>query len=83
MGGGVDQQGIAIGLCFRDGVGTDRSPCTDTVLDDDGLSDLLGNLIEDAARDDVGGAARTERNDRLDGLLGGPLLANGDGRHEE
>src|SRR5262249_18015797 len=49
-----------------DGVCADRAARPAAVLDHRGLSHGLGHALRDEARDDVGGAARRERNDDAD-----------------
>ena len=46
------------------------------VVDDDGLPNLGGNMVEHGARDEVGGAAGRVRNDHAHWLCG-PALTEG------
>ena len=81
MRGGVGKQRVAVGLGFRDGVGTGRRTGARPVLDDDGLPKLDRELLEDNARNDVRRRARTERHDHVQGS-GWPVLGTGRGGHQ-
>ena len=75
MRGRIDQNGVAVRLRLGDQAGADGLRGAGPVLDDDGLPDLLRHLIEYHPRQDVGGAARGQRDDHTHDLLARPLLS--------
>jgi len=63
----VHQDGVAVGSRLGDRVRADRAARPAAVLDHRGLAQGLGHALRDQARDDVGRAARGERNDDAHG----------------
>src|SRR5205807_6762625 len=61
---------VAVGRGFRDQVEAEHAARPRPVLHYDLLAEPLGQLRTDQPRHDVGGVARRERNDDLDGLDG-------------
>jgi hypothetical protein len=60
---GAHQQRIAVGRTFRDQLGTDVATGARSVVDDERLPERFRQLLRDRARQDVGRAARRERDD--------------------
>lgn len=63
------QNGVAIGVGFRDEFATNAAPRAATVLDDDDLPQYPAETVGDDARHTVGRAARRKRHHHLDGLF--------------
>ena len=63
VGGGVDEDGGAIGIRLGDGTGRSGSSRARTVFDDDAPSELRRDLLEHEPRHDVGDGAGRERHD--------------------
>ena len=85
VGGGVDQDRVAVGVRLGDHGGADRAAGAAAVLHHDRLTQLARERIEHDASDDVEGTAGRERNHRPDGL-GRPILRpceSGQRRHRE
>ncbi len=66
MRGGVDQDGVAVGLGLRDQGGADGAARSSAVLDHDGLAELGRERIEHDAPDDIERAAGRERDHGAD-----------------
>jgi len=86
----VQQQGVAVGVGSGDASGCDGTAGAALVVDDDRLPDCVRELRTDGACDEVGGAARRDRHDQLNGPVGIGLLGgrgigscNHDGRGHE
>jgi hypothetical protein len=79
------QQRVTVGRLLEDFGGTDRRAGASLVLDDERLAELDGELLRDDAPDDVRGAARTERHDDANRLVGpvGRGLAGGKRRQSQ
>ena len=58
---GREQDGVAVGLRLGDEVGADASIAAGPVVDDDRLPQALMHAGRELARDDIGAAARRER----------------------
>ncbi len=74
MGEGRHHQRVAVGLGLGDVFRADDGAGAGLVLDDHGAAELLGHLLRERARDDVGAAAGRERHDdpgHLAGEIGG------------
>ncbi len=78
VGGGVgrhrahsgDAERVAVRRGLGQRVGADRAAATATVLHHHGLAQLAAQRVGHGAADDVGGAARRERYDQADRLVG-------------
>ena len=64
------QERVAVGGRLGDDRGADHGALAGLVVDDDGLAELLAEILGDHARHDVGGAAGRIGHDELDGLAG-------------
>ena len=64
MGRGVNQDRVSIRSSLRHRGRSDRAAGAATVVDDDGLTQALAELVGDGARDDVGRTPRGEGHDR-------------------
>ena len=79
----VDDQRIAVGRGAHHRLGADIAAAARAVLDDERLPQLFSELLRDAARQQIGGAARGEGDDDLHGLGGvGRGLCLAGERHE-
>jgi hypothetical protein len=67
---GRDQQRVAVGLGVLDLHGADRARGTALVVDDHGLTELMGQFVGEHAADDVGRSAGRERHDEADCTIG-------------
>jgi hypothetical protein len=63
---GIDQDGVAVGICPRHCADPERAARPDAVLDHDRLAQFDRKRLEHGARHHVGRAAGPDRNDRLD-----------------
>jgi hypothetical protein len=73
------QYGIAVRLCLRYEAAPDRASGARPVLHDDVLPELRSELLDDHARNDIGRAARTDRDDqaqRARGPFEGPAVGS-------
>jgi len=61
---------VAVGGRLGDRVDADGERAAGTVVDDDGLAELLGQRGRDDARDVVGGATGGLRDDKTDRAIG-------------
>ncbi len=73
VGRRLDQQRVAVGPCAGDGGGADRAARSRLVLDDEGLAELLAELLGDHARHHVGRAAGGQRHDDVHRPVGPAL----------
>ena len=64
------QQHVAVGIGARHDALADRAAGAGFVFDDELLAKLAAEPVKDDPRNDIGGAARTERNDDPDRLVG-------------
>jgi hypothetical protein len=60
------QQRVAVGRGLRDDLGADDGVGARPVVDDDLLAQIFAHLLADEAAEEIGGAARRERNDERD-----------------
>ncbi len=67
MGGGMGEQRVAVGICAGHRARGDRAACAWPVFDNDRLSELGRQLLENNSWDDVGRTSRAQWNDRADG----------------
>ncbi len=77
--GGAHGERVAVGRGAGRDLGADRAAGAAAVVDDHLLAEALGELLPDQARDDVGRAARRERDDQADRLGRIGALRNGSG----
>ena len=68
VGGGIGEDGVAIGLRPRHCADAQGAAGAAAILDHDGLAQLHGEEIEHGAGDDIGRAAGAEGNEGLDRL---------------
>ena len=61
------QQRVAVGFGLRDRAGSDGAAGAGAVVDDDGLTELLADVLADQPRQNVGDASGAGRHDHLDG----------------
>ena len=71
----VQQQRVAVRFRLGDAGGRDGASGTAAIVDDDRLPERLGELGPDDPRDEVGGAARRDRDDELNRPSGVAALA--------
>jgi hypothetical protein len=72
---------VAVGRRFRRELRRDHPGGAPAVLDEDGLAEVLGELLRDDAPDDVGAAAGREADEHTD-RLGWVLLGGGGAARE-
>ena len=65
-----DEQCVAIRRRLRDEPAADAAAGAGAILDDDRLTQWPANLLGNQPRDEIGRAARADRNDDLDRPLG-------------
>jgi hypothetical protein len=66
MGGGIDQQRIAIGLGFRHGCRTEAAAGAAAIFHHNGLAELTRHRVEYDTAENVDGASGRERHDGAD-----------------
>src|SRR5450755_2148248 len=63
----MSQKRVAVGIRHGNGAGGDGAACARFVFDNDRLSELSRQLLENNSWNDIGRASRTQRYDRADG----------------
>jgi hypothetical protein len=76
------EQRMPVRVRLGDRGGADGGAAPGAVVDDDGLPNLSGNMIEHGAWDEVAGAAGRERHNHPHGLCGPALTESEVGRHD-
>ena len=67
---GVDDERVTVGRCAHDKFSADVAAAAGLVVNDEGLLELVGQLLADAALNHVGAAAGSEGDDHAHGFAG-------------